>query len=489
MIAIGDDTEVGRISTLLGEVETTDTPLTQKMARFSTIILWAILGLSAVTFGVGMLRGESVGDMFSAVVALAVGAIPEGLPAAVTITLAIGVSRMARRQAIIRKLPAVETLGSTTTICSDKTGTLTANQMTVQVVAAGGVAYDVTGVGYDPDGDVLPGTDQPEGDTGPALAKCLVAGALCNDGDLVPHNGEWAPTGDPTDVALLVAAMKGGVDVAELRTRCDRVDAVPFDSRHRYMATLNSDALTAGRMLYVKGAAETILPRCLTTTNHQGASIPIDPVAVTAAVEALASRGYRVLAVAAKPMDPTRQTIDHDDVGDLTLVGIQAMVDPPRPEAADAITACRTAGVAVKMITGDHPLTAEAIAEQLGLVDTPPKAVTGADLDAMSDRELTSVAEASDVFARVSPEQKLRLVEALQARGHVVAMTGDGVNDAPALRRADVGVAMGQRGTEVAKEASDIVLTDDNFASIEAAVEDWWARPSPSSRSRSSGST
>lgn len=251
-VAIGDETEVGRISTLLGDVETVDTPLTQKMTRFSQIVLWAILGLSAVTFGVGMLRGETAGNMFSAVVALAVGAIPEGLPAAVTITLAIGVSRMARHGAIIRKLPAVETLGSTTVICSDKTGTLTANQMTVQVVLAGTTLYDVTGVGYDPDGVIQPRSDRADHDLDRALTQCLVAGALCNDGDLTEDNGDWAASGDPTDVALVVAAMKGGIDVADLLARWERIDTVPFDSRHRYMATLNHDTRSGVRMLYAR---------------------------------------------------------------------------------------------------------------------------------------------------------------------------------------------------------------------------------------------
>ena len=471
---IGDDTEVGRISTLLGKVETLDTPLTQKMARFSTVILWAILGLSVVTFAVGMLRGESAGDMFSAVVALAVGAIPEGLPAAVTITLAIGVSRMARRRAIIRKLPAVETLGSTTVICSDKTGTLTANQMTTQIVEAGGETYDVSGVGYALEGEIRPRLDKvdSQGMADAPLEQCLRAGALCNDGDLVPDGEAWVPSGDPTDVALVVAATKGGIDVRALRRRWQRLDSVPFDSRHRYMATLNNDADAGARTVHVKGAAEPILERCVTMTDRTGHQVPIDREGIARSVEAIASQGYRVIAMASRQVDQTTESIDHDDISGLAFAGIQAIVDPPRPEAAAAIAACRTAGVRVKMITGDHPLTAEAIAEQIGIVDMRESAVTGADLETMSDTELIAVAGHTNVFARVSPEQKLRLVEALQADGHVVAMTGDGVNDAPALRRADVGVAMGERGTEVAKEAADIVLTDDNFASIEAAVEE-----------------
>ena len=318
VIATGDDTEVGRISTLLGNVETLDTPLTQKMARFSTVILWAILGLSLVTFVVGMIRGESAGNMFSAVVALAVGAIPEGLPAAVTITLAIGVSRMARRRAIIRKLPAVETLGSTTVICSDKTGTLTANQMTTQIVVAGGLTYDVSGVGYGLEGDLLLRTSHHDpGDAADSpLELCLATGALCNDGDLVPDGSGWSPSGDPTDVALVVAAAKGGIDVRALRMRWERLDAVPFDSRHRYMATLNRDVDTRTLVLHAKGAAEPILARCVTMTDHAGGLVPIDSEAITGSVEEIASNGYRVMAMAIKSMDETRTSIEHGGVSD-----------------------------------------------------------------------------------------------------------------------------------------------------------------------------
>ena len=332
----------------------------------------------------------------------------------------------------------------------------------------------MSGVGYSPEGEVVPrvaDTDRAETNDR-SLEQCLIAGALCNDGDLVPGDEDWIPSGDPTDVALVVAAAKGGIDVRALRTRWARLDAVPFGSRHRYMATLNHDAETDTRRLQVKGAVEPIVERCGTMTGRTDERIPIDREAIALAAEAIASEGYRVLAMATKPMTGTTEHIDHEDIDDLTFVGIQAIVDPPRPEAGEAIAACRTAGIKVKMITGDHPLTAEAIAEQLGITDIRERAVTGADIEALSDSELIATVERSDVFARVSPEQKLRLVEALQAVGHVVAMTGDGVNDAPALRRADVGVAMGDRGTEVAKEAADIVLTDDNFASIEAAVEE-----------------
>ena len=344
--ATGDRTEVGRISELLEQVESLDTPLTQKMRHFSNVILLVVVGLAVFTFAVGMLRGETADNMFSAAVALAVGAIPEGLPATVTITLAIGVSRMARRRAIVRKLPAVETLGSTTTICSDKTGTLTANEMTVQVVASGGAIYDVSGVGYHPNGGIQSRAGQRENESAPALARCLAVGALCNDGDLADAgNGDWTPTGDPTDVALMVAAMKGGIDVADLRSRWQRLDTVPFDSRRRFMATLNLDTQTGIRTLSVKGAVESVLSRCATMMNHAGDPVPIDHTAITGTVEDLASRGYRVLAVATRPVERSGNTIDEDGVRDLVFVGMQAIVDPPRPEAAAAIAACRTAGM------------------------------------------------------------------------------------------------------------------------------------------------
>jgi Ca2+-transporting ATPase len=460
--ATADRTELGRIATLVSEAVELSTPLTRKIAQFSKVLLVAILGLAAVQCGIGVWRGESLVAMFMAAVALAVAAIPEGLPAAVTITLAIGVSRMARRRAIIRKLPAVETLGSTTVICSDKTGTLTQNQMTVQEIYAGGHRYEVTGSGYEARGEI-----RREGHAAVGLEQCLTAGLLCNDSELVGEAGHVKVQGDPTEAALIVAARKGGLTEAELQARHPRLDVVPFESEHQYMATLHPG------VIYMKGAVERLLERCATALDEHGAEIPFDKEQARRVAEEMAAKGLRVLAFARRNAPPDQHRVHHKDVaGGLTFLGLQGMIDPPRPEAIAAVEKCRTAGIGVKMITGDHALTASAIARQMGLAGTNLVAVTGQELERLSDEDLPEVAERAAVFARVAPEQKLRLVRALQARGQIVAMTGDGVNDAPALKQADIGVAMGITGTDVAKGASDMVLTDDNFASIEGAVEE-----------------
>jgi Ca2+-transporting ATPase len=478
VVGIGDATEVGRISELITHADDLKTPLTRKIAAFSTLLLIVILALSAVTFVVGMARGESAVDMFMAAVALAVGAIPEGLPAAVTITLAIGVSRMAKRRAIIRKLPAVETLGSTTIICSDKTGTLTENQMTVQRVVAGGREYAVSGGGYEPTGSITLAAEPQtaiEASLPPALRAVLAAGVLCNDSTLVQEEERWNVQGDPTEGALLSAAGKAGLERAALENEQPRLDSIPFESQHQYMATLNGGEGGADKHIFMKGAVEAILERCSDALAPDGGRIPLDGEAVLADVERLGGDGLRVLAFATKQSPPGAIRLEHEDLQSLTFVGLQAMIDPPRPEAIAAVAACHRAGIRVKMITGDHAVTAAAIARQIGLVegsDELPVALTGYDLAKLGDSELIARAENTAVFARVSPEQKLRLVEALQSGGHVVAMTGDGVNDAPALKQADIGTAMGIAGTDVAKEAADMVLTDDNFASIEAAVEE-----------------
>ena len=473
------DTELGRIHRLVGEAGGIDTPLTRRIAHFSKIISIVIVALAAFTFTIGVARGEPASEMFVAAVALAVGAIPEGLPAAVTITLAIGVSRMARRRAIVRKLPAVETLGSTTVICSDKTGTLTENQMTVQAILAGGESFSVEGAGYAPLGAIRRGEDVVDARGWPALDECLAAGALCNDARLREREGRHEVIGDPTEAALLVAARKGGLDPVALAGRRPRIDAVPFESEHQYMATLHSSAPGQAAVVYLKGAPERVLPRCGQVLGPAGEEVALDRAAVLAEVERLAREGLRVLAIARASVPSGTVTLERALVeeGGLTLLGLEAMLDPPRPEAMAAVARCHAAGIAVKMITGDHAATARAIAERLHLEgpeprDGGPEVLSGADLAALPEGELAEAVERASVFARVAPEQKLRLVEALQARGHVVAMTGDGVNDAPALKQADIGVAMGAAGTEVAKEASDIVLTDDNFASIAAAVEE-----------------
>ncbi len=461
VVATGDGSEIGRISQLISSAAELETPLTRKIAQFSRVLLITILVLSALTFGIGVLRGQPIIDTLMAAIALAVGAIPEGLPAALTVTLAIGVSRMARRRAIIRNLPAVETLGSTTVICSDKTGTLTQNQMTVQEIRTLVGAYNVSGVGYQPDGYI-----SGDWNNDAAVVETLKAGLLCNDSQLVETEGRWGVQGDPTEGALLVSARKGALNADESAYPA-RLDSIPFDSQHQFMATLHADG-----MIYIKGAAEVLLERCNGVLDPSGRVAACSRDVFRQALDGMASQGMRVLAFA-RLEKPGAQKIHFDDIANLTLLGLQGMMDPPRPEAMAAIRASQQAGIQVKMITGDHALTAAAIGRQIGLCqDDCANVLTGAELATLSDTELIEQAEKVNVFARVAPEQKLRLVEALQARGHVVAMTGDGVNDAPALKQANIGVAMGITGTDVSKEAADMILTDDNFASIEAAVEE-----------------
>ncbi len=485
VVGTAERTEVGRISELIAEAATLQTPLTRKIGKFSHVLLFVILGLAALTFGVGVARGQSHIDMFLAAVALAVGAIPEGLPAAVTIILAIGVSRMAKRRAIIRRLPAVETLGSTTVICSDKTGTLTENQMTVREILAGGALWEVEGAGYAPEGAVTPAmqggeTSGTDPESSAALLETLRCGTLCNDSILVQENGAWETDGDPTEGALIAAAHKIGITQSEAAAGFPRLDAIPFESQYQYMATLHRDA-SGGTLprVYVKGSLEAILPRCTVWMRPDGAEEDFDAEAVSAAAEAMAAQGLRVLAFARRDLAEGKSVVDHADLeSGLTFLGLQGMIDPARPAAIEAIRRCYAAGIRVKMITGDHPRTAAAVARAIGLKPPAdagleePEALSGRDLMTLEEREFREAAHRASVFARVTPEQKLRLVQALQAQDEIVAMTGDGVNDAPALKQANIGVAMGGKGTDVAREACDMVLTDDNFETIAAAVEE-----------------
>jgi magnesium-transporting ATPase (P-type) len=478
-VGTGAVTEIGRIHQLIGSAADIATPLTKKITHFSKILTVVILGLAAVTFGIGVWRGQPAVEMFMAAVALAVGAIPEGLPAAVTITLAIGVNRMARRHAIIRKLPAVETLGSTTVICSDKTGTLTQNQMTVQAIVAGGQEFGVSGTGYEPTGNIQRDGKTIDPEKAPALGECLVAGMLCNDTELVERNHQWMIVGDPTEGALLVAARKAGLDVKKASEHSPRVDVIPFESQRQYMATLHQGTDDSSKVIYIKGAMEKVLSLCTQELDPDGREQPCDPDTIHQHAQSLAERGLRLLGFARGMVSPKTNTLDQGQLPPgLTWLGLQGMMDPPRPEAIQAVHACQRAGLAVKMITGDHAVTARVIAQKIGLAGATvpkegvPRVMTGSNLAVCPVNELPEAADQTMVFARVAPEQKLRLVEALQSRGHIVAMTGDGVNDAPALKQADIGVAMGRGGTEVAKEAADLILTDDNFASIEAAVEE-----------------
>jgi magnesium-transporting ATPase (P-type) len=466
VVATADATETGRISGLIAGAPEIATPLTKKMGEFAGLLLWVILGLAALTFVVGVLRGETMASMLMAAVALAVGAIPEGLPAAMSITLAIGVGRMAKRRAIIRRLPAVESLGSTTVICSDKTGTLTENAMTVTELWAGGEAFTAGGQGYTPEGRLS------IAEPGPALREVLIAGALCNDSALYHEDRQWQITGDPTEAALLVVARKGGLNEAALRTLFPRDDELPFDSARQTMATRHTGE--GKSVVYVKGAIEKLLPASRAMLAADGGEIALDAASLEAAAAQMAGRGLRVLALAR--LHPAGSAaLDDAAIGaGLVFLGLAGMIDPPRPRAVSAVRTCHGAGIRVKMITGDHAETARAIAGQIGIVKDAAGAevLTGRDLALLDDAALGAAASRVDIFARVEPEQKLRLVRALQAQGEVVAMTGDGVNDAPALKQADIGIAMGLAGTDVAKEAAAMVLTDDNFATIEAAVEE-----------------
>lgn len=469
--ATGARTEIGKISGTLGGIEELETPLLRRLEGFGRWLSIVILAVSAAIFGFGMLvRGVGAGEMFMAAVGIAVAAIPEGLPAVMTITLAIGVQRMAARNAIIRKLPAVETLGSATVICSDKTGTLTRNELTVSTITLPGHDVIVDGVGYEPKGrflqsgrEIVPADDAD-------LIEALRPALLCSDACIREADGGWLAVGDPTEAALVVAAVKAGLDQSAETAANPRIDHIPFESEHRFMATLHSSR-SGEKFIVVKGAPERILEMC-STEMANGRPRPLDFARFCQRLDELAGQGQRLLAVATRPADPAQQHLDHHHMANgFTLRAAFGFVDPPRTEAIRAIQDCHRAGITVKMITGDHAKTARAISYQLGIA-ADDAVLTGRDIDATSDQDLRTAAEEVHVFARTSPEHKLRLVRALQSRGHVVGMTGDGVNDAPALKRADIGIAMGRKGTEAAKESSEMVLADDNFATIAAAVQE-----------------
>ncbi len=458
----GASTEIGKIQALVGEAGSLATPLTKQLDSFGKVLTLVILGMALVMMIIGRyLHAMPFPELISATIGFAVAAIPEGLPALVTITLAIGVQQMARRNAITRKLPAVEALGSVTTVCSDKTGTLTKNEMTVRSIITPLARYEVSGLGYEPAGAITPAG-------GRDLAAVLAVADLCNDAHITPGDaGRWSLAGAPTEGALKVVAMKGGGSGDGAR----RVGVVPFDSENKFMATLN-EAPDGSRAILVKGAPDRLLDRALTQRGAAGAE-PLDRVFWEQAIDELSSQGLRVLAAARKPTRGDGVTID--DLDDLEFLGLWGIVDPPRPEAITAIADCHAAGIRVKMITGDHAGTAVAIGREMGLI--PPgdagddvRVLTGGELEALSQEQLKAVVQDVDVYARTSPEHKIRIVRALQSHGEVVAMTGDGVNDAPALTRADVGIAMGIKGTEATKEAAEIVLADDNFATIRSAI-------------------
>ena len=474
--ATGDNTETGRIAGLIHDADNLSTPLTRKIQQFSKILLIAIMVLATLTFVIGLSRGEETVEMFMAAVALAVGAIPEGLPAAVTITLAIGVNRMAKRRAIIRKLPAVETLGSTTVVCSDKTGTLTENQMTVKEIFAGGNLFNCTGTGYNPEGQILLDGQPADLKAHQALHECLLAGLLCNDSKIVEEDGSWKLQGDPTEASLIVAATKAGLCESEWTPVHERIDSIPFESELQYMATLHKHHSPGQRVIFKKGAIERLIDRCQDMLTKEGGTCELDFKVISKTAEAMARKGMRVLAIARRFTHENHVELNHEHVKEgLTFIGLVGMIDPPRKEAIASVAKCQAAGVQVKMITGDHAITAKAIAKDLGLRSPDGgelMAVTGGELADTPELDLPDLVKHASVFARVAPEQKLKLVRTLQDMGHVVAMTGDGVNDAPALKQADIGIAMGMAGTEVAKGAADMLLTNDNFSSIEAAIEE-----------------
>ncbi|MCW8935618.1 MAG: cation-transporting P-type ATPase [Gammaproteobacteria bacterium] len=471
VIATGDNTEIGRISNMLRHVETLTTPLLRQMDTFAKWLTLAIGVIAALTFSYGvLLQNYTASEMFLAAVGLAVAGIPEGLPAIMTITLAIGVQRMAKKRAIIRQLPAVETLGSVTVICSDKTGTLTRNEMTVKTVTTGAGVCEVSGAGYDPHGTFnLDGSDVTTEDF-PLLHEIAQASLLCNDASLSEVDKHWVIQGDPTEGALITLAQKAGLNPDYMQSQYPRTDAIPFESQHRFMATLHHDHAGHG-FIYLKGAPEQLLEMCQ-LQRMRGEDVPLDKTYWEASMLEMATRGQRLLAIASRPAAKEQQSLAFSDVKDgFTLLGVVGIIDPPRDEATAAVQACQSAGIRVKMITGDHAITARAIGSQMGIGDGVT-VVSGADLESYNAEQLQDAVQRSDIFARVSPEQKLRLVTALQTAGEVVSMTGDGVNDAPALKRADVGVAMGLKGTEVAKESAEMVLADDNFASIAHAVKE-----------------
>ncbi len=471
VVATAGQTELGKISHMLGAVVSLQTPLLADMARFARHLTLLILGLTLLTFAFGvLLRGYSPAEMLMAAVGLAVAAIPEGLPAVLTIILALGVQRMAKRRAIIRHLPAVESLGAVTVVCSDKTGTLTRNEMTVQQVFTAAHHYNVDGVGYAPQGSIHCDDGQLcQLDVSADLIELARAGLLANNASLRSSEDGWSITGDPTEAALLTLAGKVGLELQHEARNLPQVDAIPFSSEQRCTASLHHDHAHHG-LIYMIGAPERLLEAC----NRQwrdGRPEPLDPRHWHQALDSGASQGLRMLGLAIRPLGQPQQSLDYQDLdGDYVLLGLVGMLDPPREEAIAAIAECHSAGIAVKMITGDHVGTASAIAARLGLKGTT--ALTGAEMDQLDDAELDRRLANTSVFARTSPAHKLRLVERLQAGGARVAMTGDGVNDAPALKRADIGVAMGIKGTEAAKEAAQMVLADDNFATITHAIEE-----------------
>ena len=475
--ATGMRTEMGRIADLLHSAGRDQTPLQRRLDRVGRHLLWVCLGIVLFVFLLGMLRSVSIFDLFLSAVSLAVAAIPEGLPAVVTVALALGVQRMIRRNALVRRLQAVETLGCAQVICTDKTGTLTVGQMTARKIVTADAVYGVTGEGYGTIGEFIANNRSVQFAADPALSELLRVAVACNEAELTIRNGKATVVGDPTEGALLVAAAKAGIDRADIEAAMPRMGVIPFDSDRKRMTMVRQTK--DGPAAFVKGAPETVLQRCTRIRTAKGVH-PMSEAsrsAMNQSVCMLAEDALRVLAIAERPeisgYDASGDVPDAEQIeSGLILLGFVGLQDPPRAEARAAVSRCQRAGIRVVMITGDHPDTARAIARELGILGAADDVLVGVDLAGMSDVDFAARIQRIAVYARVTAEDKLRIVRAWKARGAVVAMTGDGVNDAPAIKEASIGVAMGQTGTEVTKEASDIIITDDNFASIVAAVEE-----------------
>jgi Ca2+-transporting ATPase len=466
VVASGEKTEFGKIASLVKQTEAIKTPLQRKIAEFTRILIIAILSVGAVNFAIAHIFGYSIIYSFLASVSLIVAAIPEMLPMIVTTILALAATVMAKKNALIRRLPAAETLGCTTVICSDKTGTLTKNEMTVKKLYAAGQSYDLSGSGYEPRGEFsIDGSVVDPFRVNGALLETLRAGYDCNNTSLSFRDGRYSVVGDPTEGALCVSAVKAGI-----REPLKRLDEIPFESEKMYMLTIHEGP--SENIIYVKGSPERLLSFCVNQLDGTGLS-PLNNEGIQRQVDAMAKQALRVLAMARKIVPRDKKSITDEDAHGLTFLGLQGMMDPPREEAIEAVAKCRSAGIRTVMITGDHVQTAKAVARQLGIIRSAEEdALTGEELALVSDGDLNAVVERVSVYARVAPEHKLRIARQLQSQGHIVAMTGDGVNDAPALKAADIGIAMGITGTEVSKEASGMVLTDDNFATIVSAVEE-----------------
>ncbi|CAG0961768.1 H+-transporting ATPase [Methanosarcinales archaeon] len=470
--ATGMQTELGRIAGMLEKIEREKTPLQEGLDRLGKWIGIITLVVVAVVSILGVLSGFGVIDMFIWGVALAVAAVPEALPAVVTVCLALGVRRMVKHHALIRKLPSVETLGATTVICSDKTGTLTHDEMTVTNIFIDGRMLEVTGAGYEPDGDFLEGNRQIEPEKYNDLKNLLLISALCNDSELINDNSVWHIKGDPTEGALAVAAAKAGINKKEIETKYRRTGEIPFSSERKMMTTIyeTPDGLYA----YSKGAPEVILDSC-TRIYHNGSVVDLGSTGkenINDTVKTMAKKALRVMAFSYKHFENEKDSVNNDTEKNMIFAGLAGMIDPPREEVKEAIATCKQAGIKTIMITGDHEITGSTIAKDLGLLKEGEMVLTGVKLDNLDDKELDTIVEKVSVYARVTPAHKMRIIDALKKKGHVVAMTGDGVNDAPALKAADIGISMGITGTAVSKEASDMILTDDNFASIVAAIEE-----------------